>query len=72
MPIYEIEVTAKKMICVEADDEDQALEFAEENVELGWESNNVRTEDEYDESNPVHAKFIQQYKNEGEFYQANQ
>ena len=70
MPIYEIEVTAKKMICVEAEDEELALEYAEENIELGWDSNNVRTEDEYDPSDPVHARFIAQYKAEGEFYQA--
>ena len=68
MPHYEIEITAKKMICVEADDEDTALEIAEENVDLGWDSSNVRTEDEYDESNPQHAKWIEEYKRSGEYH----
>jgi hypothetical protein len=68
MPHYEIEITAKKMICVEADDEDEALEIAEENVGMGWDTSNVQTEDEYDESNPHHAKWIAEYKRNGEFY----
>lgn len=68
MPHYEIEITAKKMICVEADDEDEALEIAEENIDMGWDSSNVRTEDEYDENDPQHAKWIAEYKRNGEFY----
>lgn len=70
MPIYEIEVTATKMVCVEAEDEDQALEIAEENVDLGWDSSNVRMEDEYNPEDPQHAKWIAEYKRQGEFYTA--
>jgi len=68
MPHYEIEITAKKMVCVEADNEDEALEVANENVDLGWDASDVRTEDEYDGSNPQHAKWIEEYKRQGEFY----
>ena len=63
-------MTAKKMVRVEAEDEEQALEVAEENVDLGWDSSDVRTEDEYDEANPQHAKWIAEYKRQGEFYSA--
>lgn len=70
MPHYEIEITARKMICVKAEDEDQALEIAEENVDLGWDSSNVRTEDEYDEANPQHAKWIAEYKQSGDYFSA--
>ena len=36
MPHYEIKVTCTKRICVEAEDEDTALEIAEEETSFGW------------------------------------
>lgn len=71
MPYFEIEITAKRMVCVQAEDEDEALEIAEEIAGIEWENANARTEDEYDETNPQHAEWIAQYKRQGEFYTAD-
>lgn len=68
MPIYEIEITARKMVCIEAEDEDRALELAEENLDLGWESSDVAMIDEFDTANPRHAEWIAIYNKSGEFY----
>ncbi|NQX00104.1 hypothetical protein HQ447_05545 [bacterium] len=71
MKAYEIEVTATKMICVAADNEEDALEIArEEGVPLGWDEKELRIEDDYDSENPKEAKFIDDYRYAGEFYEA--
>jgi hypothetical protein len=37
-------------------------------VDLGWDTSDVRTEDEYDSEDPQHAKWIEEYKRQGEYY----
>lgn len=70
MPYYEVTVTASKPVCVKADNEADAIDKALDEVGLDWNRSSGEIEDEYDEANPQHQEFIQQYKDQREFYEA--
>lgn len=70
MKAFEIEIRAKKMICVIADNEDDALQCAIEECPMEWNDPDVRVEDEYDDEDPDHARYIEEYRKEGELYEA--
>ena len=67
MPYYEVEITATKCVCVQADNESDAEEAAAESVMGDWHETKGEVQDEYDESKPSEAQFIKEYKASGDF-----
>lgn len=72
MPYYEITVTVSKPVCVKADNEQDAKDLAIDELFGDWNRADAEVEDEYDETNPQHAKFIQEYKEQGEYFEADE
>jgi len=70
MAYFEITVTVSKPVCVKADSEDEAKEKAMEELMGDWNRAEAEVEDEYDESDPTEARFIKEYKESGEYYEA--
>ena len=66
MPIYEVEITAKKTVCVKADSENDAEDIAHDNA---WsDSRVVETEVLLEVSEKDEASTIKEYKEQGEYY----
>jgi hypothetical protein len=70
MPYYEVTVTVSKPVCVKADSEGDAKDKALDELSGDWNRSEAEIEDEYDESDPTQAKFIKEYKESGEYYEA--
>ena len=68
MRFFEVDITARKMVCVEAEDEEDAMTIARDNVGIGWEPDDEQISDELDPSNPKEAQWIEEYKQDHEFY----
>lgn len=68
MPIYEIEITATRMVCVEAEDELRAIALAMDNAGLGWDNPLADVETEFDPTDRADRQYIADYKRQGEFY----
>jgi hypothetical protein len=71
MPYYEIEVEARRCVCVKADNEEDAIQTAiDETTMCDWSQAEGRVEDEYgDGTDPEAAKFIAEYKRDHEYYE---
>ncbi len=66
MPIYEVEITAKKTVCVKADDETEAEEIAADNA---WTDSRVAEAEVLLEVSPEdEASTVKEYKEQGEYY----
>lgn len=66
MPIYEVEITARKTVCVQADNESDAEDIAIDNA---WTDSRVAEAEvllEVDKKDE--ASTIKEYKEQGEFY----
>lgn len=70
MPYYEVTVTASKPVCVKADNEKEAEDAAVDALMSDWNRGDAEVEDEFDPSKPDEARFIQEYKNQGEYFEA--
>lgn len=67
---YEIKVTCTKCVCVRAECEEDAIQTAQDECTFGWDQSEAEIEDEYgDGTDPDHAKYIEQYKSAGEYYE---
>ena len=71
MPYYEITVRAEKCVCVKAKNEDDAIQTAlDECTMMEWTNGEANLEDDYgDGAKEEVAKWIDQYKRDGEYYE---
>jgi|DEB0MinimDraft_6_1074348.scaffolds.fasta_scaffold110876_2 hypothetical protein len=70
MPYYEVTVRAEKCVCVKADNEEDAIQTAQDECAAFWGSSEADIEDDYgDGTEPQVAEWIAQYKRDGEYYE---
>jgi hypothetical protein len=71
MPYYELEITARKTVCVKADNPEDARHTAiMECTAMEWEEGEAEVIDDYaNGENPKHKEFINRYKLGGEYYE---
>jgi hypothetical protein len=69
MPHYEVEVNATRMICVKAENEEDAKERACDEYIGEWNEVTAEIEDEFNDVKD--AEFIKQYKEQGELLTVN-
>lgn len=71
MPYYELEITARKTVCVKADNPEDARHTAiMECTAMEWEEGEADVIDDYaNGENPKHREFIERYKLGGEYYE---
>ena len=70
MPYFEVTVTASKPVCVKADNEQDAIDKAVDELFGTWNRCDGEIEDEYDENDPKEMEFVEQYKQQGEYWEA--
>lgn len=71
MPYYELEITARKTVCVKADNPEDARHTAiMECTAMEWEEGEAEVLDDYaNGEDPKHKEFINRYKLGGEYYE---
>ena len=71
MPYYEIEVAARKTICVKADNPEDARHTAiMECTAMEWDEGDADVMDDYgDGTDSKHKEFIERYKLGGQYYE---
>lgn len=70
MPYYEVIVTASKTVCVKADNESDAEDKAVDEMMGDWNRCDAEAEDEFDEADPKTKEFVEDYKKQGDYYEA--
>lgn len=67
---YEVNVTAQRCVCVKAENEDDAIQTACDELGMEWNEIEGEIEDEYgDGTDPEHARYIEIYKKNGQYYE---
>jgi len=71
MPYYEIEVAARKTICVKADNPKDARHTAiMECTSMEWDEGDADVMDDYgDGTDSKHQEFIERYRRSGQYYE---
>lgn len=71
MKIYEIRVTAHRVVCVKATSEEDALDFAEEEL-IGseWSIDDCYMEDELNPEEPSTLSWIKECKRDGNYFES--
>lgn len=69
MPYYEVKVICNKCVCVKADNETEAEHIAADEFAGDWHHVEGVVMDEYDENNPKHMEFVQEYRDQHEYFE---